>query len=178
MRENALMATVEILRTDITTLAVDAVVNAANSSLAGGGGVDGAIHRAAGPTLDVECRTLRQTRYRAGLATGAAVATSAGRMPAKWVIHTVGPIWDGSGHQDGLLANCYRHSIAVADEVGAYSIAFPCISAGVYGYPIDRASRVAVTTCRQARPDIVNRIILVAYDDRAEKALQAAMAES
>jgi O-acetyl-ADP-ribose deacetylase (regulator of RNase III) len=175
--ENAHMATVEILRTDITTLAVDAIVNAANSGLSGGGGVDGAIHRAAGPTLDVECRTIRQTRYRSGLPAGAAVATSAGNLPAKWVIHTVGPVWDGSGLQDGQLADCYRNSIAVADELGAYSVAFPTISAGVFGYPMDRATRVAVQTCRAARPDIIRRIILVAFNDKAEAGYRAAMAE-
>lgn len=169
------MASVEILRTDITTLKVDAIVNAANSALSGGGGVDGAIHRAAGPILDIECRTIRQTRYRSGLPIGAAVATSAGNLPAKWVIHTVGPVWDGSGLQDGQLAACYRNSIAVADELGAYSIAFPCISAGVYGYPVEPATRIAVETCQQARPDVVNRIVLVAFDSKVEKGYRTAM---
>lgn len=172
------MATVEILRADITTLTVDAIVNAANSSLSGGGGVDGAIHRAAGPSLDAECRTIRQTRYRSGLPTGAAVATRAGDLPAKWVIHTVGPVWDNSGTQDELLADCYRNSLAIADGVGAYSIAFPTISAGVFGYPMDRATLVAVRACTQARPDVVERILLVAFDPRAEKAYRQALAET
>lgn len=172
------MATVDIVQADITTLSVDAVVNAANSALSGGGGVDGAIHRAAGPSLDVECRTIRQTRYRSGLPTGAAVATSAGDLPAKWVIHTVGPVWDNSGTQDGLLADCYRNSLAIADEIGAYSIAFPTISAGAFGYPLDRATRVAVQTCTAARPDIIERILLVAFDPRAEKSYRRAMSEA
>ncbi|AMS06401.1 O-acetyl-ADP-ribose deacetylase [Acidipropionibacterium acidipropionici] len=171
------MATVEIIQADITTLTVDAVVNAANSALAGGGGVDGAIHRAAGPILDQECRTIRQTRYRSGLPTGAAVATSAGNMPAKWVIHTVGPVWDNSGTQDGLLGTCYTNSINVADEIGATSIAFPTISAGVFAYPLERATRVAVETCLNARPDVVRTILLVAFSAKAERAYNKALKE-
>ncbi|ALN13983.1 O-acetyl-ADP-ribose deacetylase [Acidipropionibacterium acidipropionici] len=169
------MATVEIIQADITTLTVDAVVNAANSALAGGGGVDGAIHRAAGPILDQECRTIRQTRYRSGLPTGAAVATSAGNLQARWVIHTVGPVWDNSGAQDGLLASCYVNSIKVADEIGATSIAFSTISAGAFGYPLDRAARVAVEACTGARPDVVTRILLVAFSAKAERAYHTAL---
>ncbi|AXE39605.1 O-acetyl-ADP-ribose deacetylase [Acidipropionibacterium virtanenii] len=169
------MATVEIVQADITRLSVDAVVNAANSALAGGGGVDGAIHRAAGPVLDQECRAIRQTRYRSGLPTGAAVETSAGNLPARWVIHTVGPVWDNSGTQDGLLASCYTNCITVADEIGAHSIAFPTISAGAFGYPLDRATRVAVETCTRARTDIVERIVLVAFNAKAERAYRRAV---
>ena len=166
---------IDVVRTDITTLQVDAVVNAANSTLLGGGGVDGAIHRAGGPEILAACRTLRRERYPAGLPTGAAVATTAGRLPARWVIHTVGPVYSGRPQDAELLASCYRSSLAVADELGARSVAFPTISAGVYGYPMDEATRIAVDTIL-ATGTTVERVLLVAFGQAAEEGYRAALA--
>jgi O-acetyl-ADP-ribose deacetylase (regulator of RNase III) len=161
-------------RGDITKLDVDAVVNAANSSLLGGGGVDGAIHRAAGPDLLAECRTL------AGCDTGDAKATGGHRLPARWVIHTVGPVWRGGGHgEPELLASCYRRSLEVAADVGARSIAFPAISTGVYGYPREAAARVAVSSVRAARLQTsFERVLLVAFDAETHELYEALLQEA
>jgi O-acetyl-ADP-ribose deacetylase (regulator of RNase III) len=141
---------VELVQGDITRQEVDAVVNAANSGLLGGGGVDGAIHRAGGPEILRECRELRRTRYPDGLPTGQAVATTAGNLPARWVIHTVGPVYAKREDRSHLLASAYRESLRVADELGARTVAFPAVSAGVYGWPLHDAARIAVTTVREA----------------------------
>lgn len=172
------MATIEIVRADITTLSVDVVVNAANSALAGGGGVDGAIHRAAGPQLAEECRELRRTSLPDGLPTGQAVATGAGEMACRWVIHTVGPVWSAGdpADQEELLADCYRNCLALAEELGARSVAFPAISAGVYGAPMEVATRVAVRTCMEAPTSQVETILLVAFNDAAEASYRSALA--
>ncbi|MGZ6754795.1 MAG: O-acetyl-ADP-ribose deacetylase [Nocardioides sp.] len=142
------MATIEAVLGDITTEQVDAIVNAANSSLLGGGGVDGAIHAAAGPALLEECRRLRETTHRRGLDVGDAVATGAGTLPARWVIHTVGPNRHAGQTDAGLLASCFSRSLAVASDLGARSIAFPAVSAGIYGWDAAEVARIAVATVR------------------------------
>lgn len=165
------MTQLRAVRADITTLEVDAIVNAANSSLLGGGGVDGAIHEAAGPGLLAECRLL------GGCSTGEAKTTSAGRLPARWVIHTVGPVWrGGSAGEAELLRSCYRNALAEADRVGARSVAFPAISTGVYGYPRHEAAAIAVRTL-SSTPTAATDIILVGFDASSFAAYRRLLAD-
>lgn len=157
---------IELVRGDLTTQDVDAVVNAANSSLLGGGGVDGALHRAAGPDLLAQCEALRRTTYPSGLPTGDAVATGGGRLAARWVIHTVGPVYGSTGGRDAeLLASCHVRSLAVADAVGARTVAFPAISCGVYRYPLHEAAGIASRAVRGADTAVeVVRFVLFGAD--------------
>ena len=157
---------------DITRLAVDAIVNAANSSLLGGGGVDVAIHRAAGPQLVEECQTL------GGCPTGEAKITKGYRLPARHVIHTVGPVWRGGNHgEDDLLASCYRNSLALAQRRGLHTIAFPAISTGIYGFPRERAARIAVaeTTRFLASADLPEQVTFVCHDPETRAFYEAAL---
>ncbi|WP_433376060.1 O-acetyl-ADP-ribose deacetylase [Streptosporangium sp. CA-115845] len=156
---------VTLVQGDITAQQVDAVVNAANSSLLGGGGVDGAIHRRGGPAILAACRELRASHYGKGLPTGQAVATVAGDLPARWVIHTVGPVFSPAEDRSHLLASCYRESLRVADELGATSVAFPAISTGIYRWPIDDAARIALGAIRSAPTQVTDlRFVLFTPD--------------
>ncbi|MER6509205.1 O-acetyl-ADP-ribose deacetylase [Nonomuraea sp. NPDC001636] len=157
---------VTLVQGDITEQQADAIVNAANSSLLGGGGVDGAIHRRGGPEILEECRRLRAGHYGKGLPTGRAVATTAGLLPARWVIHTVGPVYSRSQDRSELLASCHLESLRVADELGARTVAFPAISTGVYGWPLDDAARIAVAAVRAAGTS-VEEVRFVLFDTAA-----------
>lgn len=165
---------IQLLEGDITEQHVDAVVNAANSSLLGGGGVDGAIHRAGGPAILQACREIRRTSYPDGLPTGGAVSTTAGRLPARWVIHTVGPVYAWSEDRSHLLASCHTESLLVADELGAATVAFPAISTGVYGYPLELAAPVAIAAVRAAGTR-VREVRFVLFGREAFEAFERAL---
>ncbi|MBU0482664.1 MAG: O-acetyl-ADP-ribose deacetylase [Proteobacteria bacterium] len=161
-----------LVNSDITTLEVDCIVNAANNSLLGGGGVDGAIHRAAGPELLAECRTLQ------GCATGEAKLTGGHRLPASYVIHTVGPVWRGGGNgEEELLASCYRSCFAIVKEHSFHRIAFPAISTGVYRFPKERAAGIAIAETRKALAEQgqLEQVLLVCFNDETRRAYEAAL---
>ncbi|MFF4895270.1 O-acetyl-ADP-ribose deacetylase [Streptomyces sp. NPDC001068] len=178
------MTRITLVQGDITRQTADAIVNAANSSLLGGGGVDGAIHRRGGPAILEECRRLRaglpHSRLRSsggtpigkGLPTGQAVATTAGDLDARWVIHTVGPVHSATEDRSELLASCYRESLRRADELGARTVAFPAVSTGIYGWPLDDGARIAVTTVRET-DTAVEEVRFVLFDERAYQAFAA-----
>ncbi len=161
-----------VITGDITRVKADAIVNAANSSLLGGGGVDGAIHHAGGPVILEECRKLRDSRFPDGLPTGQAVQTAAGRLPARWVIHTVGPVWHGGGQgEPQKLAECYRNSLELAEEIGARSIAFPAISTGIYGFPREKAAQIAWSVISEhirshPQPGVISLVFFSPDDER------------
>jgi O-acetyl-ADP-ribose deacetylase len=164
---------IDVVQGDITQIAVDAIVNAANSSLMGGGGVDGAIHRAGGPTILEECRKI--VARQGGCKAGEAVITNAGNLPAQFVIHTVGPIWNGGkGDEAARLENCYRNSLKLAVEHGCKSISFPNISTGVYRFPKDRAAVIAVKTVKDflSHPQSIKKVIFVCFDPENYKLVQ------
>jgi O-acetyl-ADP-ribose deacetylase (regulator of RNase III) len=171
------MPTVTLVQGDITAQEVDAVVNAANRSLLGGGGVDGAIHRRGGDAIIEACRRLRATTLPDGLAVGDAVATTAGALPARWVIHTVGPIYSGRDSDAQLLAACHTSSLRVADALEAETIAFPAISTGAFGYPVEEAASVAVDAVRSAETR-VREVRFVLFNARSIAAFEAAVAAS
>lgn len=165
---------IELVTGDLTTLAVEAIVNAANSSLLGGGGVDGAIHRAAGPELLAECRTL------GGCPTGGAKATRGYRLKARHVLHAVGPVWQGGGQgEPALLASCYATCLGLAEDLGLASLAFPAISTGIYRYPLDQATRIALAETRRhlAAGSGLSRIVFCCFDDRTRQVYETIAAE-
>jgi O-acetyl-ADP-ribose deacetylase (regulator of RNase III) len=172
MREGSILARIEVIEADITTLEVDAIVNAANRALCGGGGVDGAIHRAAGPELLEACRRL------GGCATGQAKVTQGYRLPARYVIHAVGPVWEGGTKgEPELLASCYRSIAASAQQLSLRSLAIPAISCGAYRFPVERAAEIAVGTVSEALPSCpsVERVQFAVIDDRVRRAYQRAL---
>jgi len=170
------MPKIELVRGDITKQEVDAIVNAANSSLLGGGGVDGAIHRAGGPSILEECRRLREERYPDGLPTGKAAATTGGNLPAQWVIHTVGPVYSRSDDRSHLLASCHTEALRVADELGAKTVAFPAISTGVYGYPPHLAAPTAIAAVASADSQ-VDEVRFVLFDQTIQEFFRRALEE-
>ena len=168
------MGVLEVIKGDITELAVDAIVNAANSSLLGGGGVDGAIHRAAGPELLRECRSL------GGCPTGGCKSTRGYRLPSKWVIHTVGPVWSGGGRgEDELLASCYRGCMDEAARLNVKTLAFPSVSTGAYRFPLGRAAAIAVREVRAGlvRQGMIEKVLMVCFDEGTYHAFQKAVSE-
>jgi O-acetyl-ADP-ribose deacetylase len=168
---------VELLavRGDLTQADVDVVVNAANPGLLGGGGVDGAIHAAGGPAILAECREVKRRLPGGRLPRGSAVATTAGRLPARWVVHTAGPIWSATRDQSAVLRSCYTESLRVADGLGARTVAFPAISAGIYGWPLEDAARQAVAGVRAATVEHVREVRFVLFGDAAFEAFSAAL---
>ncbi|MFD4633365.1 O-acetyl-ADP-ribose deacetylase [Streptomyces sp. NPDC058284] len=175
--EHTVTARITLVQGDITQQHADAIVNAANSSLLGGGGVDGAIHRRGGPDILADCRRLRASHYGKGLPTGRAVATTAGRLDARHVIHTVGPVWSADEDRSELLVSCHRESLRVAAELGARTVAFPAISTGIYRWPLDDAARIAVRTVREsADPAHFDEVRFVLFGQEAYDAFTAAEA--
>ncbi|MCE7009540.1 O-acetyl-ADP-ribose deacetylase [Kibdelosporangium philippinense] len=168
---------IQLVQGDITEQETDVVVNAANSSLLGGGGVDGAIHRKGGPEILADCRALRASKYGRGLPTGQAVATTAGRLPAKWVVHTVGPVWSKDEDRSDLLAACHSNSLQVADSLGAKTIAFPAISTGIFRWPVKSAAEIALTTVLATETSSITAVRFVLFDAAAFEVFNDALTE-
>ena len=164
----------KLVQGDITTFEVDAIVNAANPSLMGGGGVDGAIHRKGGTAILEECKRIRREEHSEGLPTGQAVATTAGDLPARWVIHTVGPVYADDEDRSHLLASCHTESLKVADELEAASIAFPAISTGIYGYPLEPAAEIALSSTSNAVTTNVDEVLFVLFEPQALRVFEEA----